>query len=201
MGKYPVVTYDEPGSDPNRPDNSRFTIGDTRITSGPSIDPRHQGGTFISVEHGGGKRSMVYDDDDSDDTPQRDSSGCYIASAVFGSPSGGNADMLEPLKVWRYAVMEQSRLGLWMSSLYRRSAPITARKVSTAPLICSLLRHIFVDPALRLTNEKPSFLRDVQLYCLFLGVINLEHRVALLVAGIDIKIVVSDMCRMKISTI
>ena len=64
MGKqYPVVTYDPPGSDPNRPDNSRITIGDTRITGGPSIDPRHPGGTFISVEHGGGKRSEVFDGD------------------------------------------------------------------------------------------------------------------------------------------
>jgi len=170
MGKqYPVVTYDQPGSDPTHPDNSRFTIGDTRITSGPAQDPRYPGGTFTTVESGGGKRSEVSDGDygDGDDDSQQGGSNCYIATAVLGSPSGGNVDILEPLKAWRYAVMEQSRLGLWMSTLYRRTAPATAKKISRTPLTCVLLRRVFVDSALRLANEKPSLLRDARLYGLF----------------------------------
>lgn len=171
MGKqYPVVTYDQPGSDPTHPDNSRFTIGDTRITSGPAQDPRYPGGTFTTVQSGGGKRSEVSGGDygdDGDDSQQGGGSSCYIATAVLGSPSGGNVDILEPLKAWRYAVMEQSRLGLWMSNLYRRTAPATAKKVAKIPLTRVLLRRVFVDPALQLADEKPSLLRDVRLYGLF----------------------------------
>lgn len=44
-----VKTYDPPGSDPKNPGNSRFTIGENQITSGPAKDPSHpKGSRFIS---------------------------------------------------------------------------------------------------------------------------------------------------------
>lgn len=62
--QYPITTYDQPGSDPGKPDNSRFTIGDTSITSGPSLDPTINDTNFISVQQGNEKASWTYTPDD-----------------------------------------------------------------------------------------------------------------------------------------
>ena len=45
--QYPVGTYDPPGSDPKNPGNSRFTKGNSSITSGPAKDPNHKGNTGV----------------------------------------------------------------------------------------------------------------------------------------------------------
>lgn len=169
MGKqYPVTTYDEPGSDPSHPENSRITTGNTRVTSGPAQDPRYKGGTFISIEHGDSKRTEIYEasEDDYDAAPR--GSSCYIATAVMSRMSvGEDLSILEPLRAWRYSVMERTRPGRFMSNLYRRTAPSTALAISRMPWACSILRFVFVRPATYLVTREPSVFRDVLLYLIF----------------------------------
>ena len=63
MGKrYPINTYDEKGSDPKNPGNSRFTLNGGTITSGPAQDPRYEGQRFLSVDNDEGKSTYIIPD-------------------------------------------------------------------------------------------------------------------------------------------
>ena len=63
MGKkYPINTYDQEGSDPKNPGNSRFTINGGTITSGPAKDPNYEGQRFISVDNEEGKSTHIVPD-------------------------------------------------------------------------------------------------------------------------------------------
>jgi hypothetical protein len=68
MGKkYPINTYDEEGSDPKKPENSRFTLNGGTITSGPALDPKYEGQRFVSVDNDKGKKSFIVPDTKSEE--------------------------------------------------------------------------------------------------------------------------------------
>ena len=60
--RYPINTYDEEGSDPKNPGNSRFTLNGGTITSGPAQDPRYEGQRFLSVDNDEGKSTYIIPD-------------------------------------------------------------------------------------------------------------------------------------------
>jgi hypothetical protein len=60
--RYPINTYDEEGSDPKNPANSRFTLNGGTITSGPAQDPRYEGQRFLSVDNNEGKSTYIIQD-------------------------------------------------------------------------------------------------------------------------------------------
>lgn len=170
-GKYPINTWDEQGSDPKHPGNSRFTINGSSITSGPAQDPRYEGQRFISVQGPSGKYSGVVDDDDDsyetdDDADYAGSSGCFIATATL--QDNYPADILVPLKKWRYDVLETTFFGNILSKRYRNTAPRVAAKMQRLPRVCAFLRKYFVFPAIDLAEQAPSTSRNMKLLLLFL---------------------------------
>ena len=172
-GKYPINTWDEQGSDPNHPDNSRFTINGSSITSGPAQDPRYEGQRFISVQGPYGKYSGVVDDDNDSYETNTDgaddyagSSGCFIATATL--QDNYPADILAPLKKWRYEVLETTAFGNILSKRYRNTAPKIAVKMQRLPRTCAFLRKYFVFPAIDLAEQVPSTYRNIKLLLLFL---------------------------------
>lgn len=163
--QYPVGTYDPPGSDPKNPGNSRFTKGNSSITSGPAKDPNHKGKRFVSVQNPQGKGTYIVDNSGDDDKGKEE--GCFIATATLGTSQ--NLKILDPLKSWRYQVMETSKFGLWLSSLYRSKAPEIAVKVSNLSFQKRVLYLLFVSPAIQVVGWKPSFVKNLALYTLFLA--------------------------------
>jgi hypothetical protein len=159
--QYPINTWDEPGSDPDHPGNSRFTINWSNITSGPAMDPAHEGDRFLSVQNQHGKSSYIVGDE-----YEESSGGCFIATASIKGDIP--VDALTPLKTWRYNVMETSLLGQKLSTHYRRTAPDVARKIGNMPRVAAFLRICFVIPAIVIAQKPKSYLRDSALWAIFI---------------------------------
>lgn len=94
------------------------------------------------------------------------SGGCYIASASLQGTM--DIDQLDPLKEWRYKVLERSHVGKLLSDFYRSTAPRIAAKVGRMPRLARLLRVWFVKPALFIVNKPRSIWRSVKLSFLFI---------------------------------
>lgn len=120
--------------------------------------------SYLRDDHGNGHN---YDKDwDKDDNSSRSSGLCYIATATLQGREP--VEVLEPLKQWRYDVLEKWGFGNKLSNYYRRTAPPIAKEVSQMPFIGAVLRNLLVKPAVILSQRPPSLMRDAALLCLFL---------------------------------
>ena len=99
----------------------------------------------------------------------RDSDFCYIATASINGFM--TLESIEPLKYWRYTVLEKSSVGFFFSNVYRRKAPGIAKKISTMPTACLIVRKAFVTPALQILEKRKGVVRDFTMWFLFLTLI------------------------------
>lgn len=132
--------------------------------SGP-VDTHHMGEANKRwVEN---QRRLGYDDEDINKKLDNSSgSGCYIATASLQGLMP--IESLNPLKKWRYTVLERSKIGGYFSALYRNNAPEIAFVIADMPLLCTLIRHFFITPSLKLVAKRQTFGRDLLLWSLFL---------------------------------
>ena len=91
---------------------------------------------------------------DSSQTGSGRGSGCYIATAAIKGHM--NIDALNPLKLWRYSVLERSHIGYKLSSYYRKTAPFVAAEIDVRPFLAIFLRKLFILPALRVLKQRES---------------------------------------------
>ncbi len=106
------------------------------------------------------------DSDDPNDSVQGGGSSCYIATAAMQGFYPTN--ILQPLKDWRYGVLESGWLGRYLSSYYRKTAPHIALKVSRSEDWARFIRQWFVLPATRVATWPESPIKDICLWTLFL---------------------------------
>lgn len=119
--------------------------------------------SFVAAQH----RSKDKKNDDGDNSTSSGGSTCFIATACL-STKGISASVLDPLKDWRYSVMESTLYGRLLSNLYRKEAPVIATAIGDFPRVCSLLDRVFVQPSLKLVRKKHTTLCNFLLYILFL---------------------------------
>ncbi|MFH1388605.1 MAG: CFI-box-CTERM domain-containing protein [Patescibacteria group bacterium] len=148
---------------------------DTGVDSREVSDAWHQARNDHEGRGGG--------DDDLYDTSWRDSADselqswfgsgdlCYIATATLGTYAFAELDLL---KSWRYSELESSRLGMWLSNYYRRTAPDVAKRLPNKPVLRASFRTIFVEPAIWfLKNVSEESLgriaRNLAMWALFLA--------------------------------
>ncbi|GEM_PF-6613953 len=129
-------------------------------------DPEH-GRTFVRASDRSWETDTPAPESDANaDSSSSGGSGCYIATATLQ----GNipVTILNPLKLWRYTVLESTASGLYLSEFYRRTAPAMAAKVQGMPQASKLLYKVFVAPALLLVALPKTLLRDIALVLVFL---------------------------------
>lgn len=100
-------------------------------------------------------------------------SSCYIATASLQGKI--LSEDLQPLKNWRYTVLESNSIGKHLSNYYRRTAPGIAAKISAMPLFSTMLRNMFVRPALSIVKKKRNFVRDFSLWVIFIVMMVFAH--------------------------
>ena len=147
---------------------------DTGVNSREVSEAWHQARND-HVGRGGG-------DDDLYDTSWRDSADnelqsgfgsgdfCYIATATLGTRAFAELGLL---KSWRYAELENSRFGLWLSNYYRRTAPRVAKHLPNRPVLRASFRTIFVKPAIWFLKNVPErslgrFVRNLAMWAILL---------------------------------
>jgi hypothetical protein len=69
--------------------------------------------------------------------------GCFIATAVYGSPT---AEQLNVLREFRDAVLLESTAGSQLVSLYYKLSPPVADFISGNSFLRTLVRELLVDP-------------------------------------------------------
>lgn len=142
-------------------------------------DPRHRdhGHVVIKDDNNGRERvayvrnghgdSKNFDKDwDKNDNSSNSGGGCYIATASLQGAMP--IEVLDPLKEWRYTILEKSSFGNRLSGYYRRTAPSIAKEIAGMPRVSAFLRNTIVKPAVSLANRPSSLARNVALYSLFL---------------------------------
>jgi hypothetical protein len=122
-------------------------------------DPEHRR-TFVRASN----RSWE-NEEDSDLEDESNSSGCFIATAIIQKQF--SLDILEPLKVWRYKVLERTLIGKFLSNHYRHVAPGVASRIKDFPVVSAFLCQAFVLPAITCASEPASLWREVRLIFYF----------------------------------
>ena len=110
-------------------------------------------------------QEYLHDDDDEPEEKSSNSGGCYIATASLQGAM--TVEVLNPLKEWRYTILERSSLGGRLSNYYRRTAPEVAKMVSEMPILGTVLRTLIVNPAVRIANRPRNLANNILLYVLF----------------------------------
>lgn len=150
----------------NRDKNDQYE-NDERGRSHGHVVIRNDGSGRERVAHvrNGHGDSTSYDKD-WDNSSNNSSGSCYIATASLQGAMP--IEILEPLKQWRYVVLEKSSFGNRLSSYYRRTAPQLAKEIAGMPRMSAFLRNTIVKPAIRLANRPPSVARNTGMFTLFL---------------------------------
>lgn len=81
---------------------------------------------------------------------QNKSSGCFVATAVYGTP---DAEQIEYLRFFRDTALEKCTVGRAFIRWYYKYGQIAANYISTKPNIKMLVRSIIVEPAVYLCRR------------------------------------------------
>lgn len=76
---------------------------------------------------------------------RRTSSGCFIATAAYGTPF---CNELNVLRTWRDASLKTNAIGNWFVKLYYITSPSVARYIEDRPLLKKIVRtllNLFVN--------------------------------------------------------
>jgi hypothetical protein len=76
-------------------------------------------------------------------------SGCFIATAAYGSPT---AQQLDVLRGFRDGVLLESTAGSQLVDLYYRLSPPVADFISGSGILRTLVRELLVDPVARVVG-------------------------------------------------
>jgi hypothetical protein len=85
------------------------------------------------------------------------SSGCFIATAAYGSPT---AEQIDVLREFRDGVLLESAAGSQLVDLYYRLSPPIAGTVSGSSFLRTLVRELLVDPVVWMVGAVGSVWRN-----------------------------------------
>jgi uncharacterized repeat protein (TIGR02543 family) len=84
-------------------------------------------------------------------------SGCFIATAAYGSPSGGQVDVL---REFRDGVLLESAAGSRFVDLYYRLSPPVADLISGSGFLRTVVRELLVDPVMLVVETAGDMWRN-----------------------------------------
>jgi uncharacterized repeat protein (TIGR02543 family) len=84
-------------------------------------------------------------------------SGCFIATAAYGSPSGGQVDVL---REFRDGVLLESAAGSRFVDLYYRLSPPVADLISGSGFLRTVVRELLVDPVVWMVEAAGEIWRN-----------------------------------------
>jgi uncharacterized repeat protein (TIGR02543 family) len=85
------------------------------------------------------------------------SSGCFIATAAYGSPTAGQIDVL---REFRDGALLESAAGSQFAALYYRLSPSIADVISGSSLLRTVVRELLVDPAVWMVEAAGDIWRN-----------------------------------------
>jgi hypothetical protein len=93
--------------------------------------------------------------------PPEKKSGCFIATAAFGSPQHPD---VEVLRKYRDGVLARQVLGRTLIHLYDRYSPPIARRIDTRPWAQALVRRVIMASLVRWIVRRPPFIKYRQFH-------------------------------------
>jgi uncharacterized repeat protein (TIGR02543 family) len=88
---------------------------------------------------------------------QQTTSGCFIATAAYGNPTGGQLDVL---REFRDGVLLESAAGSGFVDLYYRLSPPVADLISGSGFLRTVVRELLVDPVMLVVETAGDMWRN-----------------------------------------
>jgi len=82
--------------------------------------------------------------------PEKEKSGCFIATASYGTP---HAEEIDILRDFRNKILKRRRLGNLIVNLYYAYSPPIAKLISESEVLKSLVRECFLSPMVKIMKK------------------------------------------------